>query len=111
MTTLLQQKWLSRLLGYDYIILYKKGVDNVAAVSLSRAFEDQSSCNVVSSFQPTWLHKLMLSWEGDHKAQSLIARFLLAPNNILGFSWHLHTLHFKGCLYVGSTGSLRLNIW
>nr|GEU83440.1 hypothetical protein [Tanacetum cinerariifolium] len=35
-TTLFQSKWLPKLLGFDYDIEYKKGVDNAAAVALSR---------------------------------------------------------------------------
>src|ERR1700677_5165369 len=31
-----QQKWVTKLFGYDYEIIYKKSKDNVVAVALSR---------------------------------------------------------------------------
>ena len=34
--TLEQQKWVAKLLGYDYEIIYRPGRDNLAAVALSR---------------------------------------------------------------------------
>lgn len=42
-TTLMQQKWLSKLLGFDYQILYRSGKTNVAADALSRVEEGVSS--------------------------------------------------------------------
>lgn len=36
-TTLFQQKWVSKLLGFDYKIQYKHGADNVVADALSRS--------------------------------------------------------------------------
>ncbi|KAL3509710.1 hypothetical protein ACH5RR_029111 [Cinchona calisaya] len=35
-TTALEQKWLSKLMGMDYEIQYKKGKDNMVADALSR---------------------------------------------------------------------------
>ena len=35
LTTLLQHKWLSKLLGYDYTVVYKRGKDNLVADALS----------------------------------------------------------------------------
>lgn len=32
LTTFLQQKWLSKMLGYDYEITYKKGTENVVTM-------------------------------------------------------------------------------
>lgn len=42
LTTLLQHKWLSKLLGYDYSVVYKKGKDNLVVVALSRRPENES---------------------------------------------------------------------
>lgn len=35
-TTLAQQKWLAKFLGYAFVVEYKKGVDNRVADALSR---------------------------------------------------------------------------
>ena len=38
-----QQKWVTKLFGYDYEIIYKKGKDNVVVDALSRKYEDEGS--------------------------------------------------------------------
>lgn len=40
LTTLVQQNWAAKLLGYDFEIIYKEGVNNKAANALSRRHED-----------------------------------------------------------------------
>jgi hypothetical protein len=37
-----QQKWVTKLFGYDYEIIYKKGKDNVVADALSQKYEEGS---------------------------------------------------------------------
>jgi len=43
-----QNKWLAKMLGYDYEIIYKKSCDNVVANALSRQFEDESTLLSIS---------------------------------------------------------------
>ncbi|XP_026450766.1 uncharacterized protein LOC113350878 [Papaver somniferum] len=43
-TSVLQQKWLMKLLGFDYVIKYKKGLDNKADDALSRIPHAASEC-------------------------------------------------------------------
>ena len=39
MGTLAQQKWITKLLGYVFIVEYKKGIENKVANALSRQME------------------------------------------------------------------------
>ena len=43
-----QNKWLAKMLGYDYEIIYKKGKDNQVANALSRQFEEESTLLAIS---------------------------------------------------------------
>jgi hypothetical protein len=47
-----QQKWVTKLFGYDYEIVYKKGKDNVVVDALSRKYEDEGSLFVFPSLYP-----------------------------------------------------------
>jgi hypothetical protein len=51
-----QQKWVTKLFGYDYEIIYKKGKDNVVADALSQKYEDEGSLFSLSLIVPDWLH-------------------------------------------------------
>jgi hypothetical protein len=50
-----QQKWVTKLFGYDYEIIYKKGKDNVVADALSQKYEDEGSLFSLSFIVPDWL--------------------------------------------------------
>jgi len=45
MTTVAQQRWLYKLMGYDFRINYKKGGENVVANALSRRYEIETANN------------------------------------------------------------------
>ena len=68
--TLTQQKWFAKLLGYLFVVEYKKGKDNLVADALSRKvdFDDCTALDLpkahkgvlcmVSFPSPTWLTDL-----------------------------------------------------
>jgi hypothetical protein len=47
-----QQKWVTKLFGYDYEIIYKKGKDNVVVDALSRKYEGEGSLFSLSFIVP-----------------------------------------------------------
>ena len=72
LTTALQHKWLTKLLGLDYEIQYKKEVENKVADALSRLHggdldhgAQQGSCLALSSVKPLWIQELQASYDLD----------------------------------------------
>eukprot|EP00253_Pinus_taeda_P007046 PITA_07046 len=52
-----RNKWLAKMLGYDYEIIYKKGKDNRVADALSRQFEEESTMLAISLPIPEWIEE------------------------------------------------------
>jgi hypothetical protein len=67
-----QKKWVTKLFGYNYEIIYKKGKDNVVADALSQKYEDEGSLFSLSFIVPDWLHDVHQEWVQDPKSSHLI---------------------------------------
>ena len=51
-----QQKWVTKMLGYDFEIIYKKGKQNVVVDALSRKDEDvEALLYAISIIQSDWI--------------------------------------------------------
>lgn len=73
-TTPWQQKALTKLLGLNYKIIYKKGTENRVADALSRVHHIPSSeLAAISIAQPAWLTELQTSYLQDEAAAKLLA--------------------------------------
>nr|CAD1820600.1 unnamed protein product [Ananas comosus var. bracteatus] len=66
----MQQKWTAKLLGYDYEIRYKKGVDNSVADALSR--QDEAELIAISYPTPTWVEQIRVDTAADESLQAII---------------------------------------
>ena len=71
-SSLEQQKWVTKLFGYDYEIIYKKGKYNVVVYALSRKYEDEDSLFSLSFIIPDWLQSVRQEWLHDPKSSHLI---------------------------------------
>ncbi|GJR06393.1 retrotransposable element Tf2 [Tanacetum coccineum] len=108
LTTPFQFKWLPKLLGYDYEIMYKTGSENVVADALSRMDSNgeflQISFSSVSS--GVW-DKVKDSWKNDLDTQNLIKS--LEHHSYKGnkYSWTGEILKRKGKVVVRNDPELR----
>jgi hypothetical protein len=71
-SSLEQQKWVTKLFGYDYEIIYKKGKENVVVDSLSRKYEEDGSLFSLSFIVTDWLQEVHQEWLQDPKLSRLI---------------------------------------
>jgi len=66
-----QQKWVTKMLGYDFEIIYKKGKQNVMVDALSRKDEDVLLC-AISIIQLDWIKEAREEWKNDEEVWALI---------------------------------------
>ncbi|KAL5816484.1 hypothetical protein ACOSQ3_024862 [Xanthoceras sorbifolium] len=105
----MQQKWLTKLLGYDYDISYKKGKENVVADGLSKAFQEEEvpSHLALSTTKPAWIQEVEESYYMDPKAATLIPEILIGRQANQEFTLREGILCRNGVIYVGNYGHLR----
>lgn len=107
-TTPMQQKWLSKLMGFDYEIIYKTGKTNMAADVLSRAEEEAQLITTNPGTIATmtvilchWVRELQANWEQDQELQKIIQDLQQNSASHPSFSWQHQVLYFKSRLVVG----------
>jgi hypothetical protein len=71
-SSLEQQKWVTKLFGYDYGIIYKKGKYNVVVDALSQKYEDEGSLFSLSFILLDWLQAVHQEWLQDPTSSHLI---------------------------------------
>jgi hypothetical protein len=107
-----QQKVFSKLLGLNYRIVYKKGVENKVADALSRVpcpgdIQTDACCLVLSSCTPKWLEEVMCIYEKDTYVTDIIAKLTLDKDAVPNFTWHQGFLRYKSRVWVGSDQDLQ----
>jgi hypothetical protein len=106
-TTDFQQKWLGKLMEFDFSIEYRKGQDNVVADALSR-IEEVERCTITTlHIQSDLLNKIHLSWTADVNLQKLIQEVQQHSTAHKHYKWQNGELRRKGKLVVGNDAALR----
>lgn len=100
--TRMQQKWLSKLLGYDLLVKYKKGPENKVDDALSSVEgEEQVSLALISVPSLEWLEELKKGIEGDSNLKALM---LKCQNQELSPHYSIREGIFcKGMIYVANS--------
>jgi hypothetical protein len=85
----------TKLLGLNYKIVYKQGVENRAADALSRKPFSDSECCVISVCQPKWLEEVTQSYEADQYCKDVIAKLAVDNKAMPNFFWNNDVLLYK----------------
>ncbi|PNY15662.1 retrotransposon-related protein [Trifolium pratense] len=95
-----QQGWLAKLLGYQFEVKYKPGLENKAADALSRCY-DEAEFNTLLSY-PTWIDskKLLDEVTQDSDIQSLIEDIQTDSNAKPGYCVKNGVLFYHGRLVI-----------
>ncbi|KAL2250254.1 UNVERIFIED_CONTAM: Transposon Ty3-I Gag-Pol polyprotein [Sesamum indicum] len=110
--SMLQQKWVTKLLGLSYEVQYKKGTENRAADALSRmdqVIDTQHSC-AISTQIPMWMQEVQASYEGNTLFQTVIQAKIIEPQSFPDYAYEIGVLKKQGRLCVGSHGEIRQKI-
>jgi hypothetical protein len=100
----------TKIFGYDYEIIYKKGKENVVANSFSRKYEEDGSLFSLSFIVPDWLQVVHQEWLQDPKISSMIHQLQHNSSVSPGYSWHNEELRYKGCLYLCKKSQLKSTV-
>jgi len=106
-----QQNWLTKLLGFDYEILYTHGRTNKVVDALSRRYETSESIYQGISFcQPLLLQQLQDFYASHEVGKLLLTKFDGNQEQHRHFSVQQGLLYFKGRLFIPSETGLRPHI-
>jgi hypothetical protein len=106
-----QQKWVTKILGYDFEIVYKKGKQNVVADALSIKDEDiEALLCAISIIQPDWVIEARDEWKNDEKVWTLIQRLQQDSSASDTFTWKNDTLWYKDRLYLCKNSQLKQKV-
>ncbi|KAA8517098.1 hypothetical protein F0562_017391 [Nyssa sinensis] len=111
-TTTAQQKWLYKLMGFDFVIEYKKGKENIVADSLSRrenTGEESGKLATISQPIPNWVEAIKEEVKSNSDLQGLIKR--IKGGKAVG-PWEFKggVIFFKEIIYLAKNSPLIKDI-
>ena len=95
MQTLEQQVYLSKLMGYDYLIQYCIERHNVVANALSRS---DGQCLILSVPQFAFLDELQRNLSSSEAFHNLVRNINDHPTEFCDYRIHEGLVIFKGCI-------------
>ena len=105
-----QKKWVTKMLGYEFEIVYEKGKLNVVADALSRKDEEvEALLCAIYIIQPNWITEARDEWKKDEEVWTLSQNLKQDPSKYDTFSWKNDSLWYKDCLYLYNNSHLKQN--
>ena len=105
----MQRKAMTRLMGLQFKVVYKKGKDNQAADALSRVGH-LLALQAISQVQTQWVQEVINSYVTDSRAQELLSQLAVHTPNDQGYSLHQGLNRYQGRLWVGANSAIQTKI-
>ncbi|XP_044500293.1 uncharacterized protein LOC123221524 [Mangifera indica] len=105
-----QQKWLVKMLGFDFDIVYRPGCENKAADALSRKPGSDGEFKVISIQIPVGVNVIQEEALKDDKLRQIIQDLLIGSNSHGGYCLKNGSLMYQGRMVV-SRGSRLVPIF
>ena len=101
-STPMQQKWLSKLICYDFEVYHRSGKENKATYVLSRMneFVEKAAMMTISFPLAEWVEQLKQEWQQHMEIQRLIQEMQVNPASHSKYSWEHDILKYKGRLWL-----------
>jgi len=106
-----KKKWVTKMLGYDFEIIYKKEKQNLVVDALSGKEEDvEALLCAIYIIQPVWITEVSNEWKNDEKVWTLIQKLQQDLSTYSTFSWKNDSLWYKYRLSTCKNSQLKQNI-
>ena len=102
-----QHIWLTKLLGFDYDIEYRKGRENIVVDALSRCSNSEVFSLTLSTISTNLLEAIQASWTTDTNLVKIITQLQQDPDSHPLYAWMNGHLYRKGKLVVGNNSDLQ----
>lgn len=99
------------MLGLDYEVQYKKGTDNRVAYALYRRVEEESSVNAMTTVEPTWIQKILHSYDPDPTATQLLTKLISDPMGNPNYTLYQGIIRYDHKIFLGRGVCLSAKIF
>jgi hypothetical protein len=107
-----QQEWITKLLGYDFTVEYKRGDNNRVADALSRreAWDSKVTLSLLSMPTFSWVANLKVQYKEDEDLQSVLAKWHNNELDTQKFSLKDGLLFYKNKILIRKSPQLKAKI-